>query len=170
MADSVDDKIRQQRNYLLRCVDGPEGISIYTSEHEGVSDWCNSHPAMYVEVCNWRAISVFGPFDLRSMFDQVVAKTQGYQAVAPCGHTLNFQIGDDHGHFTCTVCRMDAAEKQNRILSAEMADLRAELERAREDVKRLDWLDNKRYCDDDSFHSRDAIDAAMRAMAERSGQ
>jgi hypothetical protein len=25
----------------------------------------------------------------------------------PCGHAKNFLIGDDYGHFTCTVCEID---------------------------------------------------------------
>ncbi len=38
-----------------------------------------------------------------------------YTDSAKCGHGLNFQIGDERGNFTCTVCRMNLAETRNKL-------------------------------------------------------
>ena len=35
---------------------------------------------------------------------------ESYRTTEPCGHTSNFQIGDEMGNFTCTVCRIDELE------------------------------------------------------------
>ena len=31
---------------------------------------------------------------------------ESYRTLEPCGHPKNFLIGDEHGHFTCTVCKL----------------------------------------------------------------
>ncbi len=37
---------------------------------------------------------------------------ESYRTKEPCGHAKNFLIGDDYGHFTCTVCSLDTARQQ----------------------------------------------------------
>lgn len=43
---------------------------------------------------------------------QLAQSTESYRELEPCGHAKNFLIGDEHGRFTCTVCRMYSAESQ----------------------------------------------------------
>ena len=62
---------------------------------------------------------------------------ESYRTAEPCGHTSNFQIGDERGNFTCAVCRMKAAEKASRINAEEMRDLRESLAVAQADRDRL---------------------------------
>ncbi len=40
--------------------------------------------------------------------------TEDFRTPEPCGHMKNFAIGDEHGHFSCTVCRCEQLVKQNR--------------------------------------------------------
>ncbi len=40
--------------------------------------------------------------------------TEAFRTPEPCGHMKNFLIGDEHGHFSCTVCRCEQLVKQNR--------------------------------------------------------
>ena len=35
---------------------------------------------------------------------------ESYRTTEPCGHTSNFQIGDERGNFTCTVCQIKLLE------------------------------------------------------------
>jgi hypothetical protein len=37
---------------------------------------------------------------------QIADISESYRTFEPCGHAKNFQIGDEHGNFTCTVCRI----------------------------------------------------------------
>ena len=52
------------RKYLLNIADGPECIQIYTSDDEGVNDWSNDLPAMYVYVALNDATVKLGPFTI----------------------------------------------------------------------------------------------------------
>lgn len=39
-----------------------------------------------------------------------------YRELEPCGHAKNFLIGDEHGHFTCTVCQIAGLRAANALL------------------------------------------------------
>ena len=59
---------------LLEVGDGPEGIKIYTSEEEGVVDWANSFPALYIEVSVQGAYVKLGPFQCFETYRQLMEK------------------------------------------------------------------------------------------------
>jgi hypothetical protein len=61
-----DDKV-----FLLDVGDGPEGIQIYTSEEEGVVDWSQTFPPVYLEATLWGARVKLGPFTLGSIHTQL---------------------------------------------------------------------------------------------------
>lgn len=44
-----------------------------------------------------------------SLRGELEAARESYRRLEPCGHPGNFQMGDEHGHFTCVVCERDAA-------------------------------------------------------------
>jgi hypothetical protein len=58
---------RRERKVLLDASDGPEGILIYTSEEQGVCDWSETFPALYVEVSIAGARTHLGPFQLSTI-------------------------------------------------------------------------------------------------------
>jgi hypothetical protein len=72
--DESDKKI------LLDVNDGPEGITIYTSESEGVVDWSQSFPALYVVVVVNGAQAKFGPFTSYKVFEGIKNAVRGYSA------------------------------------------------------------------------------------------
>jgi len=47
--------------------DGPEGLTVYTSEDEGVVDWSNTTPTVYVVIANDT-----GCFKIRMTMQKVV--------------------------------------------------------------------------------------------------
>ncbi len=44
---------------------------------------------------------------LRAQLEQLTAD---FRTLEPCGHPKNFAIGDEHGHFSCVVCRCEKLE------------------------------------------------------------
>lgn len=64
--------MKADRVVLLDASDGPEGITIYTSDEEGVVDWSQAFPAVYVEATMMGAMVKLGPFSLSSIYDQLV--------------------------------------------------------------------------------------------------
>lgn len=40
---------------------------------------------------------------------------ESYRTLEPCGHPKNFLIGDEYGHFTCTVCAVQHVGHEARI-------------------------------------------------------
>ena len=52
------------KKVLFELADGPEGITIYSSDKEAVVDWANHIPALYVTVALDGAFAKFGPFKL----------------------------------------------------------------------------------------------------------
>lgn len=59
------------KQILLDVGDGPEGITIYTSDDEGVVDWAGSFPAVYITISINGAFAKFGPFSLKGIHDQI---------------------------------------------------------------------------------------------------
>lgn len=55
------------RKVLLHVADGPEAITIYTSENGAVVDWCADCPALYLEASTNDAQVKLGPFHLSSI-------------------------------------------------------------------------------------------------------
>lgn len=52
--------------------------------------------------------------DLR---DQLEQATASYRELEPCGHAKNFLIGDEHGHFACTVCQLRRERELSKVLA-----------------------------------------------------
>lgn len=44
-----------------------------------------------------------------SLRGELGAARESYRRLESCGHPGNFQMGDEHGHFTCVICERDAA-------------------------------------------------------------
>lgn len=63
-----------ERQVLLEVADGPEGILIYTDEDRGVVDWAESFPALYCTVAVNGAWVRLGPFQLHSIYEQLVER------------------------------------------------------------------------------------------------
>lgn len=59
------------KQVLLNVGDGPEGITIYTSEDQGIIDWSPSWPALYIEISINGASSKFGPFTLPAIHNGI---------------------------------------------------------------------------------------------------
>lgn len=62
------------RKILFEVGDGPEGITIYESDAEGVNDWSPILPALYVMVSTNGAFFKAGPFTLGSIRKQLLSK------------------------------------------------------------------------------------------------
>ncbi len=43
---------------------------------------------------------------------QLEKLTADFRTPEPCGHMKNFAIGDEYGHFSCTVCRCEQLERE----------------------------------------------------------
>jgi hypothetical protein len=54
---------------LLSVSDGPEHIEIYTSEEEGVVDWSNTFPAVYLTASTHDTYVKMGPFSLEAIYN-----------------------------------------------------------------------------------------------------
>ena len=67
----------EDRIVLLDVGDGPEGITIYTSENEGTIDWSQTFPALYVDISINGAYAHFGPFSLKSIYESVKKQIGG---------------------------------------------------------------------------------------------
>jgi hypothetical protein len=66
----------RDQKILLEVKDGPESISIYTSDYQGVIDWSPDLPALYLEATTQDAHVRLGPFQLstiRKFFEKVAA-------------------------------------------------------------------------------------------------
>lgn len=61
----------RDKKILLDVGDGPEGITIYTSDDEGVVDWAGSFPALYITISIMGADAKFGPFSLASIHNGI---------------------------------------------------------------------------------------------------
>ena len=59
------------KRILLSVADGPEGIELYLSEHEAVSDWAPHTPALYLVASTHDTHIKMGPFTLRSIQEQL---------------------------------------------------------------------------------------------------
>ena len=55
------------KKILLSVADGPEGIEIYTSDHQGISDWSGDLPALYLNASVNGASVTMGPFNLKKI-------------------------------------------------------------------------------------------------------
>lgn len=64
--------MKADRKILLDAGDGPDGLTIYTSEEEAIVDWAASSPAMYITVAVQGGYAKFGPF-LPRVLEQVKA-------------------------------------------------------------------------------------------------
>jgi hypothetical protein len=67
----------KDKKILFDIDDGPEGITIYTSDEEGVVDWGNDLPALYLEASLHGANFKLGPFQLstiRKYFEEAAKK------------------------------------------------------------------------------------------------
>jgi hypothetical protein len=65
---------RDDKKVLLEVGDGPESISIYTSDERGVVDWSPDLPALYLEATTQDTHVRLGPFQLstiRKYFEEV---------------------------------------------------------------------------------------------------
>lgn len=65
---------KPDRHVLLQACDGPENICLYTSTDEGVVDWGNDLPALYLEVSLNGVYTKIGPFQcpsIREFFEDV---------------------------------------------------------------------------------------------------
>lgn len=69
--------IDHTKEILLEVGDGPEGITIYTSEEEAIVDWADHVPALYIQASLNGAYVKLGPFMLKSVRDEVVRKLKG---------------------------------------------------------------------------------------------
>lgn len=63
--------VNNDRVYLLKAADGPESIEIYTSDHEGVSNWSQDSPAMFLSATTMDCLVHLGPFHLATVREQV---------------------------------------------------------------------------------------------------
>lgn len=73
MSQQTDDRDhpvaeRRDKEILLSVGDGPEGIEIYASEDEGVVDWSNTFPAVYLVASINGASIKLGPFQLPAIY------------------------------------------------------------------------------------------------------
>lgn len=62
------------KKILLDVSDGPEGFTIYESEHEGVSDWSGTFPALYLTAAIQGANVKLGPFQLATIRERLLDK------------------------------------------------------------------------------------------------
>ena len=65
------------KRILLSVGNGLEGITIYTSDNEGVIDWCSSLPALYLEASVQGATVKLGPFFCSSIRESITQALQG---------------------------------------------------------------------------------------------
>lgn len=75
---------QSDKRVLLQVGDGPEGIEIYTSEEEGVVDWAEHLPGLYVVVTLDGAYVKLGPFHLRSLQEQLAERYVLQGDPTPC--------------------------------------------------------------------------------------
>ncbi len=61
------------KKVILEAGDGPDGITLYTSENEGVVDWADSLPALYLTASVNGASVKLGPF-IKGVRDQVLER------------------------------------------------------------------------------------------------
>lgn len=52
------------KQILFEVADGPEGVTIYSSEDEAISSWGRHVPGVFVSVSVNGAMAHFGPFSL----------------------------------------------------------------------------------------------------------
>ena len=65
------------KEVLLEVADGPEGIMIYIDDDRGVIDWAQSFPALYCSVAINGAWVRMGPFQLPSIYRQLIERLGG---------------------------------------------------------------------------------------------
>jgi hypothetical protein len=63
----------KDRKILLEVGDGPEGITIYTSDEEAIRDWGRDIPGLYIQASIMGADFKIGPFQLKSIREGVEA-------------------------------------------------------------------------------------------------
>ena len=95
------------RRILLDASDGPEGITIYTSEDEGVVDWSPTLPGLYVTVNINGATARFGPFTLASIREKV-EEALGIAAPLKVGDKVTPING--RALWTATISRIEVQE------------------------------------------------------------
>jgi hypothetical protein len=86
------------RQYLLRAGDGPEGIEIYTSDEEGVVDWSQAFPALYLTASMNGVMVKLGPFSMPEVWRQVRGQVRVYRVPMPVARARgDYEIleGDD---------------------------------------------------------------------------
>lgn len=64
----------KDKKILLEVGDGPEGITIYESDEEGVVDWSPALPGLYLEAAIDGVDFKLGPFRLASIRQQLLEK------------------------------------------------------------------------------------------------
>ena len=101
-ADAVARKAMQElrdahlRHVLLDASDGPEGIKIYVSEEEGVVDWSETFPAVYVEISLQGASFRCGPFQMREIHDKLMRQIR---PLPQAGRVLSFETCKSCGQY-----------------------------------------------------------------------
>lgn len=83
--------MERDKQILLSVADGPEGIEIYTSEDEGVCDWSQTFPAMYLTASVNDAYVKLGPFTLSSMAVGIKAIADAAQERDELQHLFDLQ-------------------------------------------------------------------------------
>jgi hypothetical protein len=68
----MDNKYAPDRQILLSVGEGPEGIQIFTSDDRGVVDWSSTFPAMYLYASVNGASVLLGPFQMKTIYDQLL--------------------------------------------------------------------------------------------------
>lgn len=62
------------KKVLISIGDGPEGFEFYTSEEEAVCDFSNDVPALYLTASVNGAFIKLGPFQLKSIREELIKK------------------------------------------------------------------------------------------------
>ena len=61
----------KDKEIILDVSDGPEGICIYTSSVEGVVDWSNTFPSVYLTASLNGAFVKLGPFQMPAIYNGI---------------------------------------------------------------------------------------------------
>jgi hypothetical protein len=62
-AATKENEMTDDRKVLLKVADGPDGITLYTSEQEAIATWADGETTLFLEVSNGlNAYAKFGPF------------------------------------------------------------------------------------------------------------
>jgi hypothetical protein len=62
--DSTVIQQEHEKKILFKCCDGPEGLEIYTSEQQAITDWATDYPALYLIADIQGSHVRLGPFQI----------------------------------------------------------------------------------------------------------